>query len=195
MSGSSVGGRLSARVGGGRARGRCRGGDRGWGRRLDRRFGCWSDDDGAADVRSRGLTVGVGRHNAEDDEANAGYARRCERADGLGYAYGLTASAMGGHGNSWAYVGTREGTRPVPGCLRPTRQPSFPRLAWSTSHFARVLSGAVFRGSPGGRRAAAGYLARRKRRDAWPWLDGPSLERLAQDNDAIIAVVVGINGR
>jgi len=94
----------------------------------------WSDDDGPTNVPSRGLAVRVGRHEIEDDEADAGYARRCERADSLGYAYGLTASAMGGHGGSWAYARDARGTRPVPGCLRPIRQPSFPRPAWSTSH-------------------------------------------------------------
>lgn len=67
---------------------------------MDRCFGAWSDDDGVADVRGRGLTVGVGRHQPEDHEADAGYAHRCKRASGLGYAYGLMGSAMGGHGDS-----------------------------------------------------------------------------------------------
>jgi hypothetical protein len=98
MSGSPADGRLSARVGGGRARWRYRGGGRGRARGWDRRFRGWSDDGGAADLRSRGLTVGARLHEAEHNEADAGDARRCERADGLGYVCGLTGSAMGGHG-------------------------------------------------------------------------------------------------
>jgi hypothetical protein len=98
---SPVDGRLSARGGGSRGRWRHRGGDRGWDRRWDRRFVGWSDDDGAADLRRRGRTVGVRLHEAEDDEAEAGYAGRRERADDLGYAYGLSASAMVSHDDSF----------------------------------------------------------------------------------------------
>lgn len=111
MSCRPIGGRLSARVGCGRVRRRCRGGDRARGRRWDRCSGSWSDDAGVADVRSRGLTVGAGRYEPEDDEADAGYARRCECADGLGYAYGLMGSAMGGQGDSWALCRDARGGR------------------------------------------------------------------------------------
>lgn len=77
--------------------------------------------------------VGVRLHEAEDDKAEAGYARRRERADRLGYAYGLTVSAMVSHGDSFGGMPDARGTRPVPGCPGPIRQPSYPRSAGFTS--------------------------------------------------------------